>query len=218
MMTDERKNDILDAIALEFDTTDAKMRGRIEDTDIYIFTIDGDHYYVFESKKKAYDFCIDKYYQYFRTNKQQVIYYSIRYDTDWRDFIDTEALIETLLANFDVYTRNRYIKSRNRQDILDEVRKFPIDSVITWTNGDISKLSTIFFRHFKLKALIAKMISNVGLGEMLDHGKEYVIILHEKKKAFYLYKVKSLPKDDNILDMMTESKKIYFDKIFENLG
>jgi|GEM_PF-6218651 len=215
MMTDERKDEILDAIALEFDTTDAKLAGRVQDTDSYIFEIKGDNYFVFESKKQAYDFCIDRYYEYFRTNKQQVIYYSIRYDTDWKDFIDTEALVETIIANFDVYTRNRYIKSKNRQAILDEVREYPIDSVITWTNGDISKLSTIFFRHFKLKALIAKMISNVGLGEMLDHGKEYVIILREKKKAFYLYKIKSLPKADNILDLMTESKKIYFDKIFE---
>jgi len=34
-MDQERKDDILDAIALEFDTTDAKLAGRVQDTNSY---------------------------------------------------------------------------------------------------------------------------------------------------------------------------------------
>ena len=215
MTYDELKNDILDAVALEFDTVDAEVLGKVQDSTAYIVDIKGERYYAFESRQNAYDFCIDKYSEYFKRNQQQVIYYAMRYDTEWRDFINTESLSERLVSNFDVYTRNRYKKNKNRDLMIDAVREYPIDSIIRFTDGDIAKLSSIFYDHMKIKSLISKMVNNVGLGLMLDHGEEHVIILVEQQQDWYLYKIKHLPKPKSELDMLNESMKIYFDTLFD---
>ena len=211
----ELKNEILDAIALEFDTVDAEVLGKVQDSNAYIVNINGDKYYAFESKKDAYEFCIDRYYEYFKENQQQVIYYATLYDTEWRDFINAESLAEKLVSNFDTYTRNRYLKNKNRDVMIDEIREYPVDSVIRLVDGDIAKLSSIVYDHMRIKSLISKMIHTVGLGLMLDHGDEHVIILKEQKVDWYLYKIKQLPKPKSELDMLNESKKIYFDTLFD---
>jgi hypothetical protein len=202
-MTDDLKNQYLDAIALEFDTTDASLAGIISGTEFAIWKINGELYYGFENKSDAVTICVNRYENYFSNNRQQVIYFSKLYGADWRKSIDSQYLGDHLVSNFDHYTRNRYLKAKNREAIIDELKKFPIDSVITWMNGDPGRISKFLYRFMNIASLIHQMIKSSGLAPMLDEGKEHRVVMNSLKKIFYFYKMKKLPKSSpNLFDQL----------------